>query len=145
TREGYEWFGQAPAHEALTAYGLLQFRDMARVADVDPAMVTRTRHYLLTRRDGKGGFQKNPRALDTFGRAPDNVTNAYIVWAVTESGPEDDVTAELDKLQAEAKTAGDPYFLALVANALLNRNRADAAQELLAKLVTAQSADGSVP
>src|SRR5262249_54856739 len=33
-RQGYEWFGgTAPAHEALTAYGLLQFRDMARVAD----------------------------------------------------------------------------------------------------------------
>src|SRR5262249_13247018 len=27
-REGYEWFGAAPAHEALTAYGLMQFRDM---------------------------------------------------------------------------------------------------------------------
>ena len=36
-REGFEWFGQAPAHEALTAYGLMQFRDMARVTDVDPA------------------------------------------------------------------------------------------------------------
>ena len=39
-KQGYEWFG-APdsAHEALTAYGLLQFRDMARVYPVDPAMV----------------------------------------------------------------------------------------------------------
>ena len=24
-REGFEWFGQSPAHEALTAYGLMQF------------------------------------------------------------------------------------------------------------------------
>ena len=33
-RRGYEWFGgTAPPHEALTAYGLLQFRDMARVYD----------------------------------------------------------------------------------------------------------------
>ena len=32
-KEGYEWFGgTAPAHEALTAYGLLQFRDMAKVS-----------------------------------------------------------------------------------------------------------------
>ena len=56
--EGYEWFGgTAPAHEALTAYGLMQFRDMARVlADVDAQMIERTRKYLLSQRDGKGGF-----------------------------------------------------------------------------------------
>jgi len=23
---GFEWFGQSPGHEALTAYGLLQFQ-----------------------------------------------------------------------------------------------------------------------
>jgi len=144
-REGYEWFGHAPAHEALTAYGLLQFRDMARVAQVDPQMIARTARYLLSRRDGQGGFQKSKAALDSFGRAPDDVTNAYIVWAITESGPDEDVTPELNRLQEQAATAGDPYFLALVANALLNRNRAVAAEGVLAKLVTAQAADGSIP
>ncbi|HEX5273288.1 MAG TPA: alpha-2-macroglobulin family protein, partial [Gemmataceae bacterium] len=64
SKQGYEWFG-APdgAHEALTAYGLLQFRDMARVQDVDPVMLERTRQYLLSQRDGKGGFKRNPRAI----------------------------------------------------------------------------------
>ena len=45
--------------------------------------------------------------LDTFGRAPDAITNAYIVWALTESGPDDDVTKELDKLVGQAKDAKD--------------------------------------
>ena len=49
-REGYEWFGgQAPPHEALTAYGLLQFKDMSQVSAVDQEMVRRTRNYLLSR------------------------------------------------------------------------------------------------
>src|SRR5438046_8638627 len=123
-KEGYEWFGgTAPAHEALTAYGLLQFRDMARVQDVDPAMLERTRQYLLSQRDGKGGFKRNSRALDTFGRAPDHITNAYIVWALTESGPDDDVTTELNELHKQAKTSKDPYFLGLVAASLINRSR----------------------
>src|SRR5262249_15270671 len=53
-KRGYEWFGgTAPAHEALTAYGLLQFRDMAKVHKVDPVMVERTRKYLMEQRDGK--------------------------------------------------------------------------------------------
>ena len=28
---GYEWFGADPGHEALTAYGLMQFHEMKEV------------------------------------------------------------------------------------------------------------------
>jgi hypothetical protein len=142
-REGYEWFGgTAPPHEALTAYGLLEFRDMARVYDVDPTMLQRTKDYLLSQRDGKGGFKRNPRALDTFGRAPEDVTNAYIVWALTESGKDDDVTKELDALANQAKKSKDPYFLALVANSLVNRARTGDGIELLKTVAAAQKDDG---
>lgn len=142
-REGYEWFGgTAPPHEALTAYGLLEFRDMARVYPVDPAMVQRTRNYLMSRRDGKGGFQRNARAVDHFGRAPEHITNAYIVWALTEGGKEDDVTRELNALAEQAKTSDDAYFLALVGNSLLNRDRRNEANDLLKKLADAQKPDG---
>jgi hypothetical protein len=142
-RRGYEWFGgTAPPHEALTAYGLLQFRDMARVYDVDVSMVERTKQYLMSRKDGKGGFQRNPRALDTFGRAPDDITNAYIVWALTESGNGDDVEKELAALAAQAKTSKDPYFLSLVATSLLNRGKADEGYTLLKTVAAAQKEDG---
>lgn len=143
-KAGYEWFGHAPAHEALTAYGLLQFRDMARVAEVDAKMLERTRTYLMSRRDGQGGFLRSKAALDSFGRASDSVTNAYIVWALTESGPTDDVTTELKKLESESLTSSDPYFLALVANALLNRDRVEPARAILTRLAGQQQANGSL-
>src|SRR5262249_9708247 len=130
-KEGYEWFGgTAPAHEALTAYGLLEFRDMAKVHPVDAQMLERTKEYLLARKDGKGGFLRNPRALDTFGGAPEHITNAYIVWAITESGKDDDVAKELGVLNDQAKTSKDPYFVALVANSLINRDKNDDAAAL---------------
>jgi hypothetical protein len=147
-REGYEWFGgTAPAHEALTAYGLLQFRDMQRVGHkVDEQMIDRTRKYLASRKDGKGGFLRNPRALDTFGRAPDHVTNAYIVWAITEAElgtpAREDLDKEIDALIEKSKESKDAYFLALVANGLLNRGKNDVAQEILAKLGTLQKPEG---
>ncbi len=53
--KGYEWFGGDPGHEALTAYGLMQFTEMRKVMPVDSAMLERTRAWLLDRRDGKGG------------------------------------------------------------------------------------------
>jgi hypothetical protein len=142
-RQGYEWFGgTAPAHEALTAYGLLEFRDMARVFDVDANMLDRTRQYLMSRKDGKGGFQRNPRALDSFGHAPEDITNAYIVWALTESGKEDDVARELAALATQAKASSDPYFLSLVATSLINRGKSDQGASLLKSVAAAQKQDG---
>ncbi len=142
-KQGYEWFGgTAPAHEALTAYGLLQFRDMSRVMNVDQGMIKRTQDYIMQQRDGSGGFKRNPRALDSFGRAPDDLTNAYIVWSLTESGKSDDISKELSSLKEKADKSNDPYFLALVANALLNRDDRATGIALLKKLVSGQKEDG---
>src|SRR5439155_15227631 len=120
----------------------LQFPDLSRVMDVDPSLIQRTRNYLMSARDGKGGFTRNARSLDTFGHAPDNITNAYIVWAITSSGKDDDVTAELNALSGQAKESKDPYFLALVANSLINRGHTADAMGFLKKLAAAQQADG---
>ncbi len=142
-REGYEWFGgTAPPHEALTAYGLLQFRDMARFQEVDPAMLRRTQEFLMSRRDGKGGFLRNDRALDTFGRASKQITDAYIVWAMTESGCDDSLKTELDALLKTAAGSKDPYFLSLVANGLINKGRTAEALPLLKTVAGAQKDDG---
>jgi hypothetical protein len=142
-RRGYEWFGgTAPAHEALTAYGLLEFRDMARVQSVDADMIERTRKYLLDQRDGRGGFKRNPRALDSFGRAPEHLTNAYIVWALTEAGDRDNLDTELKALVGRAKDSTDPYFLSLVGNSLLNRGRTAEALDILKGLTKLQQPDG---
>ncbi len=144
-RRGYEWFGgAAPPHEALTAYGLLEFHDMARVFPVDSAMIERTRKYLLDQRDGEGGFKRNARAVDQFGRAPQQLTNAYIVWALTETGVRDELAKELDALARQAEGAGDPYFLALVALGQLNAGRTDEATKLLGRLRDIQKGTGEV-
>ena len=151
-REGYEWFGgSAPPHEALSAYGLLQFTDMARVHPVDAEMLKRTKDYLLGARDGNGGFKKNARAIDTFGYAPPMTTNAYIVWALTESerpaGTKSDLKKEVDALAKAGKDgplAKDPYYLGLLANVLWNVDRKDEATEVLKILVGLQAKTGEL-
>jgi hypothetical protein len=143
-RQGYEWFGGTAApHEALTAYGLLQFHDMSKVHEVERDMLERTKAYLLSQRDGKGGFKRNDRALDTFGRAPEQITNAYIVWALSEVGVTD-LDKELEALIAHAKTSDDPYFLALTALGLTNRGRKADATEMLKKVVAKQQEAGQL-
>jgi len=149
-RQGYEWFGgAAPPHEALTAYGLLQFTDMSRVFPVDQEMLKRTKQYLIDSKDGNGGFKKNARALDTFGYAPADIANAYIVWSITEAErttePKSDLTKEVESLVKLAKDGGrkaDPYFIGLVANALLNRGDRKGGEELLGVLAKSQEKEG---
>ena len=154
TRQGFEWFGGADQqHEALTAYGLLQFKDMARVHTVDAQMIKRTQTYLLSRRDGQGGFKRNARALDNFGGAPKPTTDAYIVWALVESDPDDteklDLKTEIAALKTQAldeNSAGgkDAYFVALVANVLLQRGDRQAAHQLLDRLKDKHAKAGAV-
>ena len=118
--KGYEWFGGAPGHEALTAYGLLEFADMRAVyGGVDADMMDRTVRWLKGRKDGKGGFARNDRALDSFGRASPVVTNAYVVYSLAQAGLTSGFEAELAVQAALAQETKDPYLLALAAGTFL--------------------------
>ena len=140
-KKGYEWFGGDPGHEALTAYGLMEFRDMAEVHDVDPAMIERTAEWLLQRRDGQGGFKRNSRALDSFGGAPEDITNAYITWALSESGQEG-IEKEIARVIASAAESEDPYVIALAVASSINAGKRTEAEQLAKKLSDAQADDG---
>lgn len=148
---GYEWFGHDPGHEALTAYGLLQFSDMANVYDVDRAMVDRTRQWLLARRDGRGNYPHPTVDHHGFGGRDPHVTNAYVTYALLQTGtPAAELEVEIDAL-AQRVVPIDPvgvdvgsYELALCACALqlAGRPEADAALRMLAER---QRDDGAVP
>lgn len=137
---GFDWWGRDPAHEALSAYGLMEFVDMAAVYEVDQELIKRTADWLLSRRDKKGGWQKNAHALHSWANA--EVTDAYIVWALCEAGYSNKIKPELDKSYNDAVKSEDPYMMALLANALfkLKDNRADV---LLKEIVQTQQKDGS--
>jgi hypothetical protein len=143
-RHGYEWFGGDPGHEALTAYGLLEFADMKQVfPEVDAAMVARTAGWLKSRRDGKGGFQRDAKALDSFGRASPEVTDAYITSALATAGY-GDLPAEVERQAHAARETQDGYLLALATNTLLHvparRAEGRAAADRLVRL---QDTDGA--
>ncbi len=131
---GFDWFGRPPSNRTLTAYGLLEFTDMARVHDVDPQLIERTREWLLNQRLADGAWEPEPHMLNdglagsvNRGEDPKLAATAYIAWAVFHSAPQESrmprhqqafqLTANYllahrpDKLE-------DPYVLASVALAL---------------------------
>ncbi len=141
---GYEWFGEDPGHEALTAFGLLHFTDMQKVRDVDQNMITTTRAWLLKQKDGQGGFSRKRRALHTWIEDKD-CSNAYILWALLECGqPASDLKPELASIKTAANNSQNMYVVALAANALYLSGDKDGAKKLMDRLVAKQKPDGSV-
>jgi len=122
---GFEWFGAAPGHEALTSYGILQFIQMAEVLpEVDRPMIKRSTDWLMSRKmaDGSGQFKLNEKALDTFGRASQDITDAYILWTLTQLDEynKSNHKDEISRLEKVALNSYDPYLLGLAAGTFYN-------------------------
>jgi hypothetical protein len=131
---GFDWFGRAPANRTLTAYGLMEFEDMARVHDVDSRLIDRTRRWLLNQRQQDGSWLPDGHTPDVFvgggavgggfRGAPDArpalATTAYVARAVFGNGHNEGRELTRKYLLAQnPATIDDPYTLALVADALL--------------------------
>jgi hypothetical protein len=126
---GFEWFGNPPADLILTAYGLMEFQDLAEVYDLDPALLERTRQWLLKRRKPDGSWTPSERwLLEIRGWADQSLwrylTTAYVAWAVFGSGRPDPslgeqaVPTRTYLLARSPREFEDAYALALACNAL---------------------------
>jgi uncharacterized protein YfaS (alpha-2-macroglobulin family) len=125
---GFDWYGRPPANIGLTAYGLMEFRDMAQVHDVDPNLISRTRRWLMSQRNGDGSWPDDRRYAAADRKSGLLRSTAYAAWAVFEGAPsfESKATREF-LLDHSPESISDPYVLALVCHALLAINSKDEA------------------
>lgn len=142
-QKGYEWFGQAPGHQGLTAYGLMQFNDLKKVyGGVDQKMIDRTAEWILSQKDGKGGFSRNLQAYHDFGSTSEDVMNGYIVYAMAEAGYGGQLKKEIETSYETAMKNKDPYQLAMSAIAL-SEIKNPKAEKAMAELLKTQDKDGT--
>ncbi len=118
---GFSWFGNAPANKVLTAYGLMEFHDMAKVHDVDPQVITRTSEWLVRQQQTDGSWKPdaqfiNEGATNRFNADLVRIT-AYIAWALESAdykGEAIDRARHFVEKHLDGKV--DAYTLAVVAN-----------------------------
>jgi len=126
---GFSWFGNEPAHQVLTAYGLLEFSDMSRVHDVDAALLQRTQQWLASKQNADGSWEEKGQGIaeGIINRQTGALrTTAYIAWALAESGYAGPaLTKGVAYLKAHDGDAKDPYTLAVLLN-LFTRTDKDA-------------------
>jgi len=137
---GFEWFGNPPAHNILTAYGLMEFVDMAKVFEIDPDVVPRTRAWLLTRREKNGSWVPSSGgiaegAINKF-QTSDAVlrATAYITWAIAQTGDLSGLKSSLAFIEKNVADEADPYTLALIANAFVSAEKIDEARSVIGRI-----------
>lgn len=138
---GYSWFGDAPANKILTAYGVMEFNDMAQVHEIDERVIDRTVQWLKKQQNKDGSWSPDAQYLhaESWGSIQKSaiMPTAYIAWALGETGDRGaEVNKALTYLKNNLKSANDAYIMALVANAFVAVDPKGATTlEVLKKLV----------
>ncbi len=137
--KGFEWYGNTPPHEGLTAYGLLQFHEMKDIIDMDSNLNKRTMKWLLTRYNKDGSINVN-RGKYGFSGASEPVTNAYVTWVLSEIKNTIDLSPQIKHLENELAKKYDTYLSILLSNIYFNTNQKEKGKKLLSRcLIHAQS------
>jgi hypothetical protein len=135
---GFDWWGNGEPLVWLSAYGLQEFNDMAKVYPVDKGVITRTQAWLMKQQANDGTWSKigatHGEAIERMGD-PKLLLTAYVTWSILDSTPktpEWKKTPEYAKLKKsieyireQAPKADNAYILALCANALASWDATD--------------------
>ncbi len=136
---GFSWFGSAPANKILTAYGIEEFFDMARVHTIDRRVIERTQEWLVKQQKADGSWAPdssfiNEGATNHFNNDVTRIT-AYIAVALKHTGYKGAAVARASDYVRNAmgnEKAHDAYTLALAVELLSGRDHAlDAVLERL--------------
>ncbi|MBI4859385.1 MAG: hypothetical protein HY815_03885 [Candidatus Riflebacteria bacterium] len=144
---GFSWFGESPANVMLTAYGLVEFAEMAKVIPIDDKLLERTRRWLVSRRlpDGRFEESRSPHSLHVGDQQ--YALTAFVTWALLSAGASaTEVAPSMAYLMDNLDGQGDPYSLSLVLDALtLVPARRNDALRLARRLVGEKKARGWAP
>ncbi len=118
---GFSWFGDAPANKILTAYGLMEFADMAKVYEVDPRLIARTQQWLASQQQADGSWKPDTQFINegATNRYNSNVLRitAYLAWSLQNTGYQGPAVEKARQyVDSHMSAVADPYTLAVVAN-----------------------------
>lgn len=139
---GFSLYGKRPASTHLTAYGLMEFRDMSRVTYVDPALLQRTQRWLLTQQQTDGSWYASKRGYARSSKPGFDYQlyhtlrlTAYVTWSLAASeGPKPGIEKALAYLKKNASSPefqSSAYITALTANAFLAAGKKKEAMSFL--------------
>src|SRR5215510_250446 len=85
---GFDWWGNGEPLVWLSAYGLQEFNDMAKVYPIDRGVITRTQAWLMKQQDKDGTWSKigatHGESIERMGD-PKLLLTSYVAWSLLDS------------------------------------------------------------
>jgi uncharacterized repeat protein (TIGR01451 family) len=142
---GFSWFGTQDPKPFLsvTAFGIMEFADMAQVRDVDSAMLDRTIQWMLGQQQPDGSWTGDQSEFFSFQTSAVRNT-AFVAWALSSAGTGGgSVQSALSYVKSHLEDKPDSYTLGLVANAFVAGAPADSyTQQLIDRLEASKTEAG---
>src|SRR5919108_6622835 len=128
---GFDWWGNGEPLVWLSAYGLQEFNDMAKVYPVDRGVIERTQRWLMKQQAPDGTWSKigatHGESIERMGD-PKLLLTSYVAWSLLDSMPRTPAWRKsedyrrlrraVEYVREQAPRADNAYVLALAANAL---------------------------
>jgi hypothetical protein len=128
---GFDWWGNGEPLVWLSAYGLQEFHDMAKVYPVDRGVIDRTQAWLMKQQEADGTWSKiggtHGESIERMGDSKLLLTS-YVAWSLLDSMPRPlgwqkspeyaKLRKAIEYIREQAPKADNAYILALAANAL---------------------------
>ena len=139
SRGGFSWFRSGRASIALTAWGLIQFFEMANlVDDFDRQILVRTSDFLRRKLEGSGQLREVGGS-----RITRDSVHHFVLYAMARTGHTEGLDEEFEDLARRIDETDDPYELALATAALTYIDgHGDALTQGAKKLRSLQRSDG---
>ena len=118
---GYSLYGNSPAEPVITAFGLMEFKELSEVYEVDQNVINNMKEYLYKNQKTTGEFAYNSTYIGTAQKTDKYAMNSYIIWALSEVDSKDPrLEKSIKYLEKTLDNISDDYTLALIANVFAN-------------------------
>lgn len=118
---GYSLYGNSPAEPVITAFGLMEMKDLSNVYQVDENVIENMKEYLFDEQNINGTFNYGSTYIGGASQTDELAMNAYIIWALSEVCPKDTrLEKSIKYLEKKLDSVEDNYTLALIGNVFSN-------------------------
>ncbi|PIF46564.1 TonB-dependent SusC/RagA subfamily outer membrane receptor [Chryseobacterium sp. 52] len=115
---GFGYFNTSESDAAVSAFALLEFRDLKKYVNIDPKIIQNLTSFILSKKNQNGIFEvrknyemKSPFSEHAWSR------NMYVIYALSKIGLKDQLEEPYQVALNKALVTKDSYQMALMANA----------------------------
>lgn len=141
---GFSYFGGNESDVALSAFALLEFRDLKKYVNIDSKLIQNLSTFILSKKNANGLFEVRKNYEMKAGYSEYSwARNMYVLYALSKLGFKNDLMQNYNYSLKRVMATKDSYQLALMANTASNIGKTED-YNMLTSLLNAQYSDKNI-